>query len=51
MVETPSARIDVKGTIFVVNVDSTGKTDVAVIEGVVNVVPLKDRTGEGIITG
>ena len=42
MVETPSARIDVKGTIFVVDVDSTGKTDVAVIEGVVNVVPLKD---------
>lgn len=44
IVETPTVRVDVKGTVFIVDVDSTGKTDVAVIEGVVNVVPLKDTS-------
>ncbi len=52
IVETPSARIDVKGTIFVVDVDSTGKTDVAVIEGAVNVVPLNDPSkGRELLPG
>lgn len=43
-VETPTAKVEVKGTVFIVDVDSTGKTDVIVIEGVVNVIPLKDTS-------
>lgn len=43
-VETPTAKVEVKGTVFVVDVDSTGKTDVAVIEGVVDVIPRKDTS-------
>jgi hypothetical protein len=43
-VETPSVRVQVKGTTFTVNVDSTGNTDVAVIEGAVNVISLKDTS-------
>lgn len=43
-VETPSARVQVKGTIFTVSVDSTGKTEVAVIEGVVDVIQLSDTS-------
>lgn len=43
-VETPSVRVQVKGTVFTVFVDSTGKTEVAVIEGAVDVIQLSDTS-------
>lgn len=44
LVETPTATVKVKGTVFTVNVDSTGNTDVAVVEGVVEVIDRRDTT-------
>ena len=44
-VETPSVKVNVKGTTFTVKVDSsTGKTVVAVIEGAVDVIPFNDTS-------